>query len=57
MLGAITPLASFTDKNVGAGKTVSVNGISISGTDAGNTYYFRIDLNDGTFIYFNFGLK
>ncbi len=28
--------ASFSDKNVGAGKTVSVAGISISGTDAGN---------------------
>jgi hypothetical protein len=28
--------ATFTDKNVGSGKTVSVNGISISGTDAGN---------------------
>ena len=21
------------------------------------TYYFRIDLNDGTSVYFNFGLK
>ncbi|PYY17285.1 MAG: hypothetical protein DMG61_02790, partial [Acidobacteria bacterium] len=28
--------AFFTDKNVGTGKLVSVNGISISGTDAGN---------------------
>lgn len=28
--------ASFVDKNVGTGKTVSVSGISISGTDAGN---------------------
>ena len=28
--------ASFADKNVGMGKTVSVSGISISGTDAGN---------------------
>src|SRR5207247_7591418 len=28
--------ASFADKNVGNGKTVSVSGISISGTDAGN---------------------
>src|SRR5206468_1395716 len=28
--------ATFGDKNVGAGKTVSVSGISISGTDAGN---------------------
>ena len=28
--------ASFADKNVGTGKNVSVSGISISGTDAGN---------------------
>ena len=28
--------ASFSDKNVGTGKSVSVSGISISGTDAGN---------------------
>ncbi|MDX1901138.1 MAG: YDG domain-containing protein, partial [Gammaproteobacteria bacterium] len=28
--------ASFADKNVGTGKTVSVSGIAISGTDAGN---------------------
>src|SRR5207248_67694 len=28
--------ASFANKNVGTGKTVSVSGISISGTDAGN---------------------
>jgi len=28
--------ASFADKNVGAGKTVSVNGISVGGTDAAN---------------------
>jgi hypothetical protein len=28
--------ASFADKNVGNGKTVSVNGIAISGTDSGN---------------------
>src|SRR5204863_405044 len=28
--------ASFGDKNVGSGKTVTVNGISISGADAGN---------------------
>src|SRR5262249_46139996 len=28
--------ATFADKNVGAGKVVSVSGISISGTDAGN---------------------
>ena len=30
--------ATFSDKNVGTGKTVSVSGISISGTDAGNYY-------------------
>src|SRR5581483_6730776 len=28
--------ATFSDKNVGTGKTVTVSGISISGTDAGN---------------------
>src|SRR5262249_31648835 len=28
--------ATFSDKNVGSGKTVTVNGISISGPDAGN---------------------
>src|SRR5207248_2550696 len=28
--------ASFANKNAGTGKTVSVTGISISGTDAGN---------------------
>jgi hypothetical protein len=28
--------ATFSDKNVGNGKAVSVSGISISGTDAGN---------------------
>ncbi|MDO3628338.1 S-layer family protein, partial [Mucilaginibacter sp. BT774] len=28
--------ANFADKNVGTGKTVSVSGISITGTDAGN---------------------
>src|SRR5207253_2140034 len=28
--------AAFADKNVGSAKTVSVSGISISGTDAGN---------------------
>ena len=28
--------ANFADKNVGSGKTVSVTGIAISGTDAGN---------------------
>lgn len=31
--------AAFDDKNVGAGKTVRVTGISISGTDAGNYTY------------------
>ena len=31
-----TPAPRSTDKNVGTGKTVSVSGISISGTDAGN---------------------
>jgi hypothetical protein len=33
--------ASFADKNVGSGKTVSVSGISVTGTDAGN-YTFNI---------------
>jgi trimeric autotransporter adhesin len=28
--------ASFADKNAGTGKTITVNGLSISGTDAGN---------------------
>src|SRR5207249_3504238 len=28
--------ATFADKNVGPGKTVTVSGLSISGTDAGN---------------------
>src|SRR6185503_13067793 len=28
--------AAFADKNVGTGKTVSVSGISVAGTDAGN---------------------
>src|SRR5262249_38399264 len=28
--------AVFSDKNVGTGKTVTVSGIAISGTDAGN---------------------
>jgi hypothetical protein len=28
--------ASFLDKNVGTGKTVNVNGINVTGTDAGN---------------------
>ena len=30
--------ASFADKNVGTGKTVTVSGITITGTDAGNYY-------------------
>jgi hypothetical protein len=29
-------VATFSDKSVGAGKTVTVSGVSISGTDAGN---------------------
>jgi filamentous hemagglutinin family protein len=32
----VTGTASFADKNAGVGKTVGVNGISTSGTDAGN---------------------
>ncbi|MHA4868774.1 YDG domain-containing protein [Duganella sp. PWIR1] len=28
--------ASYADKNVGVGKTITVNGLSLSGTDAGN---------------------
>ena len=32
----VSGTASFADKNVGTGKTVSVTGISISGVDAGN---------------------
>ncbi|MDP2856902.1 MAG: YDG domain-containing protein [Bacillota bacterium] len=32
----ITRTAAFTDKNVGAGKTVNVTGVSLSGADAGN---------------------
>jgi len=28
--------AGFADKNIGVGKTVSINGITLSGTDAGN---------------------
>src|SRR6185369_14083381 len=33
---SVTGTASFNDKNVGTAKTVSVSGISIAGTDAGN---------------------
>ncbi|MEI6166075.1 MAG: DUF2341 domain-containing protein [bacterium] len=36
VLAASYSAASFADKNVGAAKPVSVTGISISGTDAGN---------------------
>ena len=42
--------ASFSDKNAGTGKTVSVSGISVSGTDSGNytlsnvDYYNDIDM-------------
>ena len=32
----VTGAASFADKNVGTGKTVTVNGIALTGTDAGN---------------------
>lgn len=35
-LTASYALASFSDKNVGTGKAISVSGIAISGTDAGN---------------------
>src|SRR5206468_270240 len=35
-LSASYTTASFADKNVGSGKTVSVSGISVTGTDAGN---------------------
>ncbi len=37
--------ASFADKNVGAGKTVTVVGVSLSGLDAGN---YEIDFNGTT---------
>lgn len=40
VLTAIYASALFNDKNVGTGKTVSVSGISISGTDA-NNYSFN----------------
>jgi hypothetical protein len=36
VLAASYSAASFADKNVGAAKSVSVSGISIAGTDAGN---------------------
>ena len=36
VLTATSSAATFSDKNVGTGKTVNVSGISISGTDAGN---------------------
>jgi hypothetical protein len=35
-LSASSTTASFADKNIGSGKTVSVSGISVTGTDAGN---------------------
>src|SRR5205823_6453074 len=38
--------AAFADKNVGTAKTVSVHGISISGTDAGN--YTLLNTADST---------
>ena len=31
-----TPGGNFSDKNVGTGKTVTVNGVTLTGTDAGN---------------------
>ena len=31
-----TPVGTFADKNVGAGKSVSIGALSLSGTDAGN---------------------
>jgi len=36
VLAAANTAASFSDKNVGAGKTVNVSGIGITGTDAAN---------------------
>jgi filamentous hemagglutinin family protein len=36
----ITGSASFADKNAGAGKTVSVTGLSLSGSDANNYYIY-----------------
>src|SRR5437879_2770732 len=47
----------------GAGTLLAVNTQTLSVTAAATankmnqTYYFRIDLNDGTSVYFNFGLK
>ena len=35
-LSVTNSTADFSDKNVGTGKTVTVLGIAISGTDAGN---------------------
>ncbi len=37
--------ASFADKNVGTGKVVTVNGITMSGTDAGNYSLFSSTAN------------
>ncbi|MEO7067324.1 MAG: GLUG motif-containing protein, partial [Rhodanobacter sp.] len=42
-----TLAASFADKNVGTGKTVTVNGITLSGADAGN-YDVAIGTNTTT---------
>lgn len=36
VVGATVSSANFDTKNVGTGKTVTVNGIALSGTDAGN---------------------
>ncbi len=41
--------ADFADKNVGTGKTVTVNGISITGTDAGN-YTFNTTTTTTAYI-------
>jgi len=40
--------ASFTDENVGANKTVSITGIAIAGTDAGNYTLTATTANDST---------
>ena len=39
--------ATFADKNVGTGKTVSVSGMSITGTDADNYTFNTHGLDDG----------
>ena len=33
---SITQTAAFADKDVGSGKTISLSGVSVTGTDAGN---------------------